>query len=316
MTRTNPMPDRNCQLTGPAGGVPLMNRRQVCGALAAGTGLIGIGLASPLVAATKELDLDNDSDLLRALIKMRGSLEPELVIGWLRAKRFAVSNGRVEPFCGVLAATFYRFGQVSDDLFEAVALEITYYTDLATGELLDSVVMPFSGKRVTVPIHRFGPTTTRFAVRLEEQEDFEPVAGTTQDQFAPAASVRMSKSIAPGYVRGEELYLRHEEYGRVYPADSSNPNMFYKESTLWSAPLNKVLDERTANVDTRVGYSAMTSWRPWMQMGDVPGFTTSNGFGGKARSLADLPDDYLRFTERTNPDVLEGPEALLDALEK
>ena len=48
--------------------------------------------------------------------------------------------------------------------------------------------------------------------------------------------------------------------------------------------------------------------------GDLPGFTSSNGFGGKARTVADLPDDYLRFTEKTNPDVLEGPEALLYSL--
>ncbi|MBT8445377.1 MAG: DUF1838 domain-containing protein, partial [Gammaproteobacteria bacterium] len=255
-------------------------------------------------------------DLLRALIKMRGSVDSALVIGWLRAKRFAVSAGRVEPLCGVLAASFFRFRELSGELFEATALEVTYYTDFSTGELLDTLVMPFSGKSVDVPVHRFGPVKTRFAVSLEEQEDFKPAAGTTQDQFAPAASVRMSKSIASHYVRRDELFLRHEEYGRVYPADSGNPNMFYKESTIWSAPLRDVLNDRTTNVDARVSYSAMTSWRPWMQMADVPGFTTSNGFGGKARSLEDLPDDYLRFTEMTNPDVLEGPEALLDALEE
>lgn len=289
-------------------------RRNFCVSLVAGTALLGLG-ARPVMAASGAA-LDQDRDLLRAMMKMRGSLGPELVIGWLRAKRFAVSGSRVEPLCGVLAATFYRFRQVTAAKFEATALEVTYYTDFDTGELLETLVMPFSGKAVTVPTHRFGPATTRFAVHLEEREDFEPTAGTSQDQFAPAASVLMSKSIAMERIRHGELYLRHEEYGRVYPRDAENPSMFYKESTVWSAPLREVLDDSTRRVDSRVAYSAMTSWRPWMQMGDLPGFTASNGFGGRATSLEDLPDDYLRFTEQRHPDVLEGPEALLDAGEE
>lgn len=291
------------------------SRRAFCASVSAGLGLAGLGVL-PTLAAPPGLDLERDRDLLRAMIKMRGSLEPELVIGWLRAKRFAVSGSRVEPLCGVLAATFYRFRQVTADKFEATALEVTYYTDFNTGELLETLVMPFAGHEVTVPTHRFGPTTTRFAVRLEEREEFEPAAGTEQDQFAPAATVLMSKSIAKERIRQGELYLRHEEYGRVYPRDAENPSLFYKESTVWSAPLGAVLDPATRSVDSRVAYSAMTAWRPWMQMGDVPGFTTSNGFGGRARSLADLPDDYLRFTEQRHPDVLQGPEALLDAMEE
>lgn len=288
------------------------SRRAFCSSLVAGAGLLGIGLVPALAQEPKQLNLDQDADLLRALIKMRGSLGPELVIGWLQAKRFAVSGSRVEPLCGVLAATFYRFRQVSEELFEARALEVTYYTNYDTGELLETLVMPFSGRQVSVPTHRFGPTTTRFAVRLQEKEDFEPAPGTNQGQFAPAASVLMSKSIAVERIRNDELHLRHEEYGRVYPRDAQVPSQFYKESTIWMAPVSEVLDASRSSVATRVAYSAMTSWRPWMEMTDVPGFTTSNGFGGKASSLEDLPDDYLRFTAMRHPDVLKGPAAILD----
>jgi hypothetical protein len=66
-------------------------------------------------------------------------------------------------------------------------------------------------------------------------------------------------------------------------------------------------------VASSVNYSAMTSWRPWMNMGDVPGHTFSNGFGGRAWRLDDLPEDYLAFVRRVHPDVLEDPEALLRA---
>ena len=288
-------------------------RRRLCQSLLAGAALIGPGMLPLRAAADGELDLTREPDLLRALVKMRGNLDSELVIGWLRAKRFSISQGRIEPLCGLIAAAFSRFRRVSDDLYEAVVLEVTHYTDFETWELLDALKMPFTGREVEVPAFRFGPTRTRFAVSLDESEEFEPQEGTTQGAFSPAASVRMTKSIHPEYVRDGTLLLRHEEHGRVRPTDSDIPNMFYKESTIWSAPLKEVLDPNVKQVDSLVNYSAMTSWRPWMYMGDVPGHTSSNGHGARARSIEDLPNDFLRYTRELHPDVLQDPEAVLDA---
>lgn len=294
----------------------LRTRRAFC-RTAFSTGILfGAGLLPSAVLGAGKLDLNSDPDLLRALMKMRGSLDSELVIGWLRAKRFAVSRGRVEPLCGLIATTFSRFRQVSADLFEAVALEITHYTDFDTGEILDELVMPFSKRTVAVPAYRFGPARTRFAVQLDEKESFAPQAGTTEGDFAPAGTVSMTKSIRSEALRHGELFLRHEEHGRVYPNDSDVPTMFYKESTIWSALAADVIDEATPRVNAQVSYSAMTSWRPWMQMGDLPGHTASNGFGGRVDGIADLPEDFLRYTEARHPDVLEDPEALLDAIEE
>lgn len=280
--------------------------------------LLGTALAGPCIASAASagrLNLDHGPDLLNALIKMRGSLDSELVVGWVRAKRYGVSQGRVEPVCGLVSATFNRFSRLSDDLFEVVTLEITHYTDLETGGLLKTLIMPFSNREVEVPAYRFGPAKTRFAVRLDEREDFAPAEQTTEEEFSPAGSVLMTKSIDPPQQRRGNLVLRHEEHGRVYPTDSTLPSMFYKESTIWTAQLDAVLDSDTRNVDSSVAYSAMTSWRPWMKMGDTPGHTASNGFGGKARSVSDLPEDYLRYTRQVHPDVLDDPGAVLDSFE-
>ena len=277
--------------------------------------LAGAGIFAPDRAqASQPLNLSRDRDRLRALIKMRGNLGPEMVIGWLRAERFAYSQGRVEPLCGLVAASFMKYREVSDLLFEVTILEITHYTDFQTGALLDTLVMPFSKREVEVPAYRSGPSRSRFAVLLDEREDYAPTARTTEKAFAPAGTVLMTKSIDPGYVSRGQLFLRHEEHGRVLPHDSELPSLFYKESTIWSAPVDEVLNPETTNVDSTVAYSSMTSWRPWMQMGDIPGHTASNGFGRKARSLADLPEDFLRYTRARHPDVLEDPEAILNAL--
>ncbi|MEQ8514504.1 MAG: DUF1838 family protein, partial [Chromatocurvus sp.] len=260
------------------------------------------------------LDLDKDSDLLRAYVKMRCSLGSEMAMGWLRGKRFAFSEGRVEPLCGMLAATFSKINQVAEDEFEFVVLEVSIYTDFETGELLETVKMPFTGRTIDVPVHRFGPTRLRFAVSLDESEHYEPAPGTNQGEFAGAGSVAMSKSIALDDVGEDSLVLRHEEYGRRYPDGSDIPSMFYRESTLWSAPLQEVMDPARNSVASEVSYSAMTSWRPWMQMGDIPGHTASNGFGRRAFTVDELPADYRRLLGKVHPDVLDDPESLLKSL--
>ncbi len=51
-------------------------------------------------------------------------------------------------------------------------------------------------------------------------------------------------------------------------------------------------------------------------MGDLPGHTASNGFGGRVEAIADLPEDFLRYTAQRHPDVLEDPSSLLQTRKK
>jgi hypothetical protein len=148
-------------------------------------------------------------------------------------------------------------------------------------------------------------------LNLDETEHFVPAPGTSESEFVKAGTVSMTKSISKSYVNDGDLFLRHEDYGRRYPENSDRPSMFYRESTIWSAPLAQVIDPGRKQVDSEMSYSAMTSWRPWMKMGDTPGHTASNGFGRRARTITDLPEDYRAFLRGVHPDVLEDPEALL-----
>lgn len=292
-------------------GLPLTRRALTLAALAGGATALTSRAASAAVASSAASFSEDPKDLLRAYVKMRCSLGPELCMGWLRGQRFSYSEGRVEPFCGMLAATYSTLNQVSDDEYEFLVLEVTFYTDSETGELLETVEVPFTGERVAVPVHRFGPQAVRFSVDLDEVEHFEPEPGTNQSAFASAGSVAMTKSIDKAYVDSGDLFLRHEEYGRRYPAGSDRPSMFYRESTVWNAPLAKVQDPTIQQVDSEVSYAAMTSWRPWMNMGSVPGHTFSNGYGRRAHTFDDLPEDYLDMVRKVHPDVLDDPLALL-----
>lgn len=154
--------------------MPLLGRRQFTCAGLFGAAALGTGIPGALADAAAPAGLRTSDGLLNAYRKMRYHEGGDMAIGWLRAKRLALSEGEIKPLCGMLAASFSRVKQVSDTGFEVVVMEITHYTDYETGELLDTLEMPFTGDRVEVPAFRSGPALSRTAIFLDESERYAP----------------------------------------------------------------------------------------------------------------------------------------------
>jgi hypothetical protein len=254
----------------------------------------------------------SDTDLLAALVRLRGSVDGRVTAGWLESWRYAVIDGEAWPLCRVLAGALSRFERKRDDLYEATILEITHYLDFATGELLDTLMMPVTGRVVKVPPYRIGPTAVRFAVRLDERETFSPTQeGKGAGNFAPLGEVRLRRSVSDARRSGDQLFLRHEEHGSLTPSSADVRPVSYREWTIWSGPAAVALDPAAGYCPCEYSYTAMTSWRPWMQMDDVQGHTLDSGRGAKVRRFGDLPQRYLELTGQRHPDVIRDPVAAL-----
>ncbi len=251
--------------------------------------------------------------LLDAFVRMRGRTDGKTVFGWLNATRSTVIDGDIVPLCGVVAGAMQRWERIAEDRYEVTDLEIAHYTDLATGELLDTVKMPQTGRTVQVPRYRFGPTKVRFAVALDEWEEFEPVkVAANASQFAPRSSVHLVRSIGPAWAVGDDVLLRADEYGRVYPDRAKPPTVFYREWMIWRAAVAALANAGTPSVAANYSYSALSGWRPWMQMEGIKGHTAENGIGAKAERWSDCPAQFLELTRRLHPDVLDNPERALN----
>ncbi|MEZ5457815.1 MAG: DUF1838 family protein [Steroidobacteraceae bacterium] len=250
--------------------------------------------------------------LLDAFVRMRGRTDGGLVHGWLRSQRSAVIQGDITPLCGVVAGAVQRFERIADDVYEATILEVAHYTDPQTGELLERVTMPGTGRSVAVPAYRFGPVKARFAVALDEWEEFDPPqGGSGATQFVPKSSVHLLRSLEPGGVLGDRVIVRANEYGRVYPDRSKPHTVYYREWMQWQARAADIAGANAITVPAEYAYTALTSWRPWMQMGDIPGHTLDSGHGAKAASWDDCPADFLAMTRERHPDVLDDPALAL-----
>jgi hypothetical protein len=264
------------------------------------------------------LDLNSPSDLVRAVIKMRSSTNGSLRFGWLRAKRFSYIDGEIAPLHDLLAGTISQATPKADGTYDVNVLETTYYIDSNTGELLRTLRMPGTGKVVDVPLYRSGPKIVTIGSRTETSEvssgDAGVVAGdgvNSRAPFAPKGAVRLERSVGPAFTQGDTVWIRTEEYGRVSPASSQESSVFYRESATWQGRLQEIQDPQVHSAWTALAYSAATSWRPWMQMGDITGHTMSNGIGGKVNDIKDMPLAWLRLTEKHHPDLLEDPARAL-----
>lgn len=289
-----------------AGGAALLG-----GSLGAVSGTSGAapagGPASVAVALSPEALLDS-------YVRLRASTDGRIAFGWLDALRYAVIDGETFPLFRMLAFGVSRFRKVAADRYEAVMLEVAHYVDIDSRELLDTIVMPGTGKSVTVPKYRTGPKAVAFGVNIDESETVGQGIPRRQLQaFAPVGDVRLQRSVSDPRIEGDQYVVRHEEYGRVYPREKTAGRIFYREWTQWSGPAALALDPKLTSVPHHLSYAALTSWRPWMQMGDVKGHTAENGRGGKMASLDELPDDIRLLTQRLHPDVLDDPERVLDS---
>ena len=291
--------------------------RRAFGALVAG--LCVLNPMRSLSASAERLDLDTDAGLLAAVLKMRASTDGSIRFGWLEASRSAYIDGKIIPLYDVLAGSVLRGKPTGPAAYSVDTLEVTYYLNQDTGELLDRLPMPLTGRVVDVPLYRSGPKAVPVARWHQMQEMTSGSAGVTDDSggranqsaFAPAGRVDLDRSAGPYRLDGKHCWIRTSEYGRVKPTDVTAPEQFYNEAAIWRGHLDELLDPTTTVVSATLSYAASTSWRPWMHMGDVRGHTMSNGFGRKVLRLDDMPARWLALTAKHHPDIIESPENAL-----
>ncbi|MEE4185654.1 MAG: DUF1838 family protein [Gammaproteobacteria bacterium] len=282
-----------------------------------GLTLSSFGLASLSTEAQADSaapDLTEPADLLAASIKMRGSLDERLAFIWMRGTRYTLVNGEALPLCGYLGGSITRYRQLADDAYEFLLYEISYYTDLETGEVLQTLRMPYVDREVDVPLYRTGPG--RHVVMLANEEELEWSAKKTTGeelarQLAPDAKIYYRFNLRPAVTFRDQVWIRSDSFTRLVPRDTAQPGMFYKEAITYQASQAELARAGSVQVDSLLSFAISTAWRPWMQMGGIDGHTTTDGIGGKELSMAAMPADFLRFTEAFHPDVLDDPAALL-----
>ena len=254
------------------------------------------------VAPTASLDLDlNDPwDRLTALAKLRGSIDGKPVMWWMKGTRFGVVDKVVEPMFGMLIGSFQTMLPVEGEGYMLNMLEMSYFTDLKTGEVIDTFVNPYNGKTLQIPEQRLGP----YPVMLKP-------SGVVLPDVPAFGDIDLTTRVGPAIIHRDDVWIRDDSSVKV---DSDHPMMgkhTYNELVTYRGKLSDINNPELASAPAEIMFQSVTSWREWFQADDVGGHTTARATGTKIFSIDDFPPEYLAAARERHPDIIADPIAAL-----
>jgi len=276
-----------------------LSRRSLLGGLAAS----GFFSASPTFGAVDPsgLDFSQKSHRMKALIKMRASMDNRIVMGGVQGLYYGVVNNKIAPLYGVLAGTMARYKQIDEWRYEGVSFEVAYFTDWETGEVLETFDNPYTGETVEVPHTRMGPS--KLIIGIDGRE-------IPSDNPALAGMDISHRFIAPRIHNGTVILV--EEIHAGTPDGFRGPAFHYNEVTTYRARASEVADPNIMLVNDSTHFNGVVTWRPWLKMTGHPGHLFGTATGGRYATVDDYPRYYVEMTNKHHPDVFGDTAALLD----
>jgi hypothetical protein len=277
-----------------------------------------------------DLDLANPAHNLYAFGKTWSTFGDEPVYGTFHGTMYAYVEGRkLRPLFGYQGTGVTRCRIEQTDDGPALMLrgkETGFFTDLATGEVIDSWDNPFTGD--TVEVFHFlndrigGRVTTRMPVLTVGDHHDE---GSLMNETGVDTDPDTIPFVLPWQVFGDELLLEWD-YAHEYPnpvdplrwpkastGERINPSEHFTIFTSYA----DVADTSLPTAHFRAGFSRVSPFWPWMRMGGVTfetpvgrsaGVMTGRLFSRSCRrGLDDVPRPMLRRIERDHPEFLEPP---------
>lgn len=265
-------------------------------------GIAAAAVAGPLSARPAPvLDVSSPEGRFRTFSLMRAALDEKLCTNWINARYYAVVEDRMEPLFGVVSAVFSRYRRHASGGLEAVMAEIAWFTDPATGKVLDEFHNPWVDKKVKVPEGGLNPAKLVFA----------PDLSMTLARTAPG--MEMQHEVLPIEARGNDVWL--VERMRSAATIPGRPRPFrYSESNIFRADRRALAAKGATRVTSEVSFTNVCSWRPWLQMGDHPGHMTAAGIGRQNATKESLPPAWVEATKARRPGLLDNPAAILAPL--
>jgi hypothetical protein len=296
----------------------LFSRRSAIKSLAG----LGAGVAMAGTAgAAGSLDFDDPYDNLYAFGKIwAGYDEPEL--GAFHGLMYArIGNKRLMPLFGYTGTGIMQSKIDADNNLWLRGRETGYFTDLATGDILETWDNPFTGE--TVEVFNFynanmgGKLTAempRFAMGAAKDEPTLMNEGTEKE--APG----IVPFVLPFQTFGDDLLLAwdyaHEYTNPVtpegWPKASTGLRISPSEHFTFSMSRSQVVDRSEPSVRFQAGFSRVSQWWPWMRMGGneyqdevlFGRMFSHKGLGG----FGDVPPKVLAYIEKNAPEYLETPD--------
>lgn len=239
------------------------------------------------------MDLDAPADNLRALIKARASLDPVDTVTWFAGDVHAWEPGgkhtHVFGFEGYNAARAIAV----EGGYDLLTREAAFYLDPRTRTPLERWSNPWTGEDVEVVQVWNDPVNMRF----REQNPWGPFR-------------------VPSFTAGDDVLFKMDVF-LAYPSalpraefpDNSQDDLYQAVEMFGFACARADLDDDAVrSARTRISWTRIAPWLPFMRMADRPGQLVYHCEGVKLAGYGALPSWIRERVEAADPVFATAPE--------
>ncbi|MEZ5565647.1 MAG: DUF1838 family protein [Gammaproteobacteria bacterium] len=294
----------------------LMSRREALrnsAGLALGTA-IGLGastVASSADAASSDaikFDFSKPEDNLRAWVKLVANLESgKESCGYYKGDVVAVTSPDQKnlPLFGYEGFGMSRVTRLPDGRYENLHREISYYTDLKTGEILESWKNPLTGETVKVYPTNNDPVNSYYATAFKQTFGEVGKQETVEFPFILPWETFGDRTIVTFNVhtRWPSPFTR-DKWPREYIGD------WYKTSELFQihCRMSELSDPKLTKTPSTSAWFKEAPYMPWMLMDNAPGRLIYSTRIFSLDSPEQLPGKIYDYTAKNYPKYLQAPD--------
>lgn len=263
-----------------------------------------LGCAAAVVAlgtVAAELKLDTVQDRLVAARKIQCSTRDGEAIVWYW-NGHAYSRVPGEPDRQLFAVEGMNIRQcgpldgATDGSFKMTTREVLLYQDPQTGRTLDTWQNPWTGKEVKVVHVANDPVNQRISAVGRDGKPFNMPLVVNGDQWWMTATI-------PLFYRNPLAGDYQQYIGGTYHAT---------EMFNYFGDVASLANPKARTAKNTIGWVRLSSWLPWMEMGDRAGMIYFSTAGGKLERWEDMPASFRAQIETDyplyrNPPPLDDP---------
>lgn len=268
--------------------------------MAAGAAVLGLSQFNDAKAAESLEDMAA-SKRLDTMIRIMGNTDGGVAIRWTHGVLSGVVDQETTQLLGISQQVFTRHRRREDGSFDAVYLELVYFTDLKSGEVLEQWSNPYTDRKVTVPAQVLGPTPIKIPLNLKVINEPYPMEGIVNTHW-----------LEPLPTLGGDVSFNERIDSYVPPMTEGGAPLKFHEVFAFRASSASLSNRKLPHVPATVDKFNIISWRPWMEMSDVDGVTMSRGAGRVITDYQELPPDLAEKNQTFFPDVIAEIEDYLE----
>lgn len=240
------------------------------------------------------MNLNDPNDALRALMKVRASLEPADVVTWFAGDVYAWIPGEAarEAVFGLEGYNIARAVEVEGG-YDLLTREAVFYLDPRTRQIIDSWENPFTNEKVDV-VHIWNDPVNQ---RLRAQMPWGPFR-------------------VPTFELGGEITFKLDVF-LAYPnplppaefPEESGSELYQAAELFGFTTLRQALEDGDiVDAPAHCSWTRIAPWLPFMKMGDRPGHLVYHAEGRKVPDgFEGLPAMVKDRVERDAPRYKTAP---------